>query len=176
MDLRERRVSLESDPFWPDRFETERDRIRSVAGDGLLGCFHVGSTAIRGVPGKPALDVIAVYADADALEAAAGALVEVEGFERPPEGELVIRWDGDEAVFVKLHKPDDARVRAELAFRDYLRDHADARRRYAAVKRDAAADHPDDLEAYTKAKGEFVADVLDRARADGYFDDLPPYA
>lgn len=175
-DLRAKRVSFVPDPYWPDRFEAERERVRSVSGDDLLGVFHVGSTAIPDVPGKPALDVIAVYEDESALEAAADRLVEGEGFERPGEGEVAIRWAGDWAVFVKLHTRDDEKVRAQIAFRDYLRDHPEAREEYVAVKREALEEHPDDLEAYTEAKSEVVSEVFDRAKDAGYLEDLPAFA
>lgn len=175
-DLRAKRVSFVEDPYWPDRFAAERERVRSVSGEGLLGVFHVGSTAIEDVPGKPALDVIAVYEDETALEAAAERLVAEEGFERPGEGEVAIRWEDDWAVFVKLHTRDDHKVRAQVAVRDYLRDHPEAREEYVAVKREALEDHPDDLEAYTEAKGEVVSDLFERAREAGYLEELPEFA
>lgn len=175
-DLRAKRVSFVDDPHWPDRFETERERVRSVSDDEPLGVFHVGSTALEGVPGKPALDVVAVYEDEAALEAAGEALVDEAGFERPGEGRVAIRWEEDWAVFVKLHTRDDHKVRAQVAVRDYLRDHPEAREEYVAVKRRAAEEHPDDLEAYTEAKSEVVSDLFARAEAEGYLEDLPEFA
>lgn len=176
MDLRERGVTFESDPFWPDRFEAERERVEDASEDGLLGVFHVGSTAVREVPGKPALDVIAVYEDDGSMEAAAETLVEKDGFERPAESTVVVRWEAEYAVFVKLHTRDDEKVRAQLAFRDYVRENPDARREYARAKREAADEHDDDLEAYTKAKSDVVESILDRARDAGYYDRLPAFA
>ncbi len=174
MSLKERNVSLELDPYWPERFEIERERLREIC-DDIRGIFHVGSTAIPEVPGKPALDVIAVFEDDTAMEATAQALIEDHGFERPPDGTIVIRWDDEFAVFVKLHTPDDEKVRAQIAFKEYLLDHPDCRAEYADLKEAAAAEHPDDLEAYTKAKGEFVSRVIEQAKADGYYEELPEF-
>lgn len=184
MNLKEE-LWLEPDPVWTDRFEDERERVQSASDDGLLGVFHVGSTAIPDVPGKPALDVLAVYADFGSLRAAAGALTEldpggVDGtYELHAEDEesaLVIRWADDHAVFVKMHTRDDEKVRNQLVFREFLREDADARREYERVKREAAADHPEDPAAYTEAKSAVVADLLERAHAEGYAEDLPAFA
>lgn len=174
MSLKERNVSLEPDPYWPDRYEIERERLLEI-GEGILGVFHVGSTAIPEVPGKPALDVIVVFEDDTAMEATAQTLIEDHGFERPPEGSIVIRWDEAFAVFLKLHTPDDEKVRAQLAFKEYLLDHSEYREEYANLKEAAAAEHPEDLEAYTKAKGEFVSRVIENANAQGYYEELPEY-
>lgn len=174
MNLKERNVSLESDPYWPDRYEIERERLLEI-GEGILGVFHVGSTAIPEVPGKPALDVIAVFEDDTAMEATAQTLIEDHGFERPPEGTIAIRWDDEFAVFLKLHTPDDEKVRAQIAFKEYLRDHPEYRAEYADLKEAAAAEHPENLEAYTKAKGDFVRRVIEDAKADGYYEELPDF-
>ncbi|TKX84807.1 hypothetical protein EXE43_16935, partial [Halorubrum sp. SS5] len=57
MDPKEDGVSLLQDPQWDDRYESARDRVEAASDDRLLDVFHVGSTAIPGVPGKPVLDV-----------------------------------------------------------------------------------------------------------------------
>jgi len=176
VDLQDRNVTLRPDPYWPDRFEDERERILNASDGGLLGTFHVGSTAVPDVPGKPALDVIAVYEDEASLEATVGTLIEDHGFERPAESTVVVRWEDGHAVFVKLHTRDDRKVRAQLAFREYLRENAGAREEYARVKRAAAREHPEDLEAYTEAKSDVVEAILDRAREEGYYDGLPAFA
>jgi len=48
-------ADLRSDPVWTDRHETVRERIEETASAGLVDVFHVGSTAIEDVAGKPAL-------------------------------------------------------------------------------------------------------------------------
>lgn len=175
-ELKERNVAFDSDPYWPHRYESERERIQEVSSDGLLGVFHVGSTALTDVPGKPALDVIAVYDDEEALSAAMERLTDDDRYERAGDSTLVIRWEDDYAVFLKLHTRDDQKVRSQLLFRDYLREHPATRSEYERVKREAAEAHPEDLEAYTKAKTEFVRSVLERAREDGYDERLPDFA
>lgn len=169
-------VTLEPDPVWPDRYEAERKRVREASGDRLLSVFHVGSTAIPDLPGKPALDVIAVYEDEGSLSAAAEALTDGGAYERERDSTVLVRWDDEYVVFVKMHTRDDEKVRNQLAFRECLRENPDARREYERVKREAAAEHPEDLEAYTKAKSDVVSSILERARDEGYYERLPEFA
>lgn len=171
-------ITLEPDPFWPDRYADERDRVLAAAGDDLLDVFHVGSTAIPDLPGKPALDVLAVYPDTASLQAAADAL-DRDGYEPERVDEdaaLCLDWRAEYAVFHKLHTVDAPQWRPQVVFREYLRDHADARRTYADAKRAAADAHPDDPRAYTEAKSDVVRDLLEQARDAGYEARLPAFA
>lgn len=177
MDLREQ-ITLQSDPVWTDRYEDEREQVVDASDDRLLGVFHVGSTAIPDVPGKPALDIIAVYPDDVSMRAAAESLTD-DGFEIEGDHDdcmVVIDWRDDHAVFVKMHLEDDVKVRNQLVFRDFLRENSDACREYEAVKREAVADHAHDHTAYTEAKRDVVSTLLDRAREQGYDERLPEFA
>jgi GrpB-like predicted nucleotidyltransferase (UPF0157 family) len=51
-----------------------------------------------------------------------------------------------------------------LAFRDYLRGHADAARQFADLKRALAARFPRDREAYIDAKSACVREILELVR------------
>lgn len=179
MDPKEQ-VWFEPDPVWTDRFEDERETVEEASDDGLLGVFHVGSTAIPDVPGKPTLDVLVVYEDYDSMRDAAESLGEgdhtIEADNEDEESMVVIDWGDEEAVFVKMHTRDDVKVRNQLIFRDYLRDNEDARREYEEVKHEAVAEHPDDHEAYTKAKTDVVMSVVERAHEEGYDERVPEFA
>jgi GrpB-like predicted nucleotidyltransferase (UPF0157 family) len=177
MDLREE-ITLLEDPVWTERYEQERERILEAAGDELLGVYHVGSTAIPDVPGKPALDVLVVFPEYEPMNEVASTLTE-QGYDLEvdrPECNLVIRWEDDHAVFVKMHTLDDEeKIRNQLVFRDYVRENDEARREYEQVKRKAATEHPDDERAYTEAKSEVVGSILERALQAGYDEQLPEY-
>lgn len=175
-DLKERNVTFTSDPYWPDRYETERERIQDASGSGLLGVFHVGSTAIPDVPGKPALDITAVYDDEESMQTAIERLTDNDRYEQEGDSTVIIRWADDYAVFIKMHTRDDQKVRNQLLFRDFLRENPEARNEYARVKREAEEKHPEDLEAYTKAKSEIVHSLLEQAREEGYDQSLPEFA
>lgn len=173
-------ITLLDDPVWTEKYEREEERLKAAAGEGLLGVHHVGSTAIPDVPGKPALDVLVAFDSFEQVDAAAERIeVEHEEFDRFSETDtsvLVINWADDHAVFHRMHTMDDEdKIRNQILFRDYLRDHADARREYEEVKREAVENHADDPGDYTKAKTDVVADLIQRAKAAGYEERLPEY-
>lgn len=169
-------IELRPDPVYTARFEKERDRMQEAVGDGLLGVFHVGSTAIPDLPGKPALDVLTVFTDEKSMTTAA-AVLDDAGYDLS-EGEdaaVAIDWREDYVVFVKMHSRGDERARNQLLFREYLRENSEARREYEQVKRAAADEHGSDHAAYTKAKSTVVASLLERAREEGYAERLPEF-
>lgn len=170
-------ITFESDPFWEDRYQAERERIVEATGERLLGVFHVGSTAIPDIPGKPVLDIIAVFADQDAMHDAADILTDGRYELESDESDCIVlvRCGDDRATFLKMHTQDDERVRNQLLFRVYLRENPEARRKYERVKREAVERHPEDLQAYTRAKTEVVRSLLEQARAHEYADRLPEF-
>lgn len=174
----EEKITFESEPVWFDRYEEERERIRNHAKDGLLGIFHVGSTAIPDLAGKTVLDVIAVFTDYESMRAAADTLVGGNyelGFDKPDY--IVLTREGDDyAVFVKIHTQDDQKVRNQLIFREYLRENPEARQEYERVKRKAASEHLQDQETYNKAKSKAIKILMRQAHRRGYAEDLPEFA
>jgi len=75
-----------------------------------------------------------------------------------------------------MHTIDDKdKIRSQILFRDYLRNHADARREYGKVKLEAVENHADDPSDYTKAKSDIVADLIECAQATDYEERLPDY-
>lgn len=54
---------LEYDPEWPNRFDREAIRIRSVLGNKALQIEHVGSTSVPGLCAKPIIDILLVVID-----------------------------------------------------------------------------------------------------------------
>ena len=137
--------------------------------------FHVGSTAIPDLTGRPELDVLAVYDDAETMYTAADALVDSdEQWKRTDAAEtIVVYWrDPPEAVYLKLHTPGDQKMLNQIAFRDYLRENEAPRRTYEQIKREAAAAH-NEFQPYQEAKGATVRELTEDAREAGYFDSLP---
>ncbi len=166
------------DPAWHDRFVQVRDRIRDAAGAELLGVYHVGSTAVEGLPAKPVVDVVAVFEEYDAARGVADALV-AAGYDRQrddPDWIVCSRTDADEESVVVHLQPRSAETwREQLIFREFLRDDPEACAEYEAAKRAAVADHPDDVSAYTAAKNETIRSLVAQAREEGYDQRLPEF-
>ena len=168
------RIDLEPDPVWTDRFEAERDRVRSVAGDGLLGLFHVGSTAVPDLAAKPVLDVLAVFGGEAGMRTTAAALVEAGYRLRRADPEWHhLAADAEPPVSLHLRPVRSDVWRDQLVVREYLRDHPSARRGYERVKREAVEAHADEPESYTDAKESFVLALEERAYDEGYGERIP---
>lgn len=165
------------DPVWSERFETERDRIRDAAPDGLLGVFHIGSTAVPDLAAKPVLDVLAVFAGYDPARETAEALV-ADGYDlRRDESDWVRlnRDDGEYPVVVHFRPREADTWRDQVVFREFLREDPGARAEYERAKREAAAEHPDDVHAYTDAKEATILSLTDRAYEEGDAEWLPDF-
>jgi|APHM01.1.fsa_nt_gi Uncharacterized conserved protein len=166
-------MELKPDPVWTSRYERERRRIRSCSDP--IDVFHIGSTAIPDIPGRPQLDVIAVYDDSEIINAAADELLrQGDRWQRnESNGIVVVYWrDPPEAVYLRLHTADDESVARNVAFREYLRENETARQEYEQVKRDAADAH-DRFQPYQEAKSETVRRLTKQAHEAGYIERLP---
>ena len=161
---------VDSDPSWPRKYAAERDRIAPALGDNLLAVWHIGSTAVPGLAAKPVIDIMAAVRSLEAADAAAERFAAL-GYEYLGEFGIperrYLRRGGDERTH-QVHifaAGDTANMSRHLAFRDYLRAHADVREEYAALKRSLAREFPYDIDAYCDGKAAFVQEHEARALA-----------
>jgi GrpB-like predicted nucleotidyltransferase (UPF0157 family) len=164
-------------PQWPLDFEMERNRIALALGKFALRIDHNGSTAVPGLEAKPIIDIQISVAQLQPLRAYAEPLAAL-GYVHVPHA--------DDAVCPFFHRPAEwphthhvhvvesggIEERRALAFRDYLREHADVAREYAALKKHlaarTAAEDALSREAYANEKSEFIERVVQIALAAGY--------
>jgi GrpB-like predicted nucleotidyltransferase (UPF0157 family)/8-oxo-dGTP pyrophosphatase MutT (NUDIX family) len=157
------------DAEWPARFLDERAALSAAIGDWAVGgIHHVGSTAVPGLGAKPIIDILVGVRDLKTSRECFNKLAAL-GYHYAPYRADEMHW---------FCKPDPARrthhlhlvpagaprFRDELAFRDYLRGHADAAREYCALKRRLAEEFEHDRETYTAAKADFIRAALGDAR------------
>lgn len=165
------------DPRWPREFEAERERIARALQALALRIDHHGSTAIPGLAAKPIIDIQISVAPLHPIEAYAGALARL-GYVHVP--------SADDAFCPFLHRPANwphthhvhlvqagsEEERRTLAFRDYLREHAQVALDYETLKRTLAdrfsGDEWESREAYATAKSEFISRIVRMALVEGY--------
>lgn len=163
------------DPGWAAAFEAERTRLGHALGALALRIDHHGSTAVPGLAAKPIIDIQIAVASLTPIEAYARPLALCGYVHQPhvddafaPFFHRPATWPHSHHVHVVQAESDEAR--RTLAFRDYLRAHADAARDYESLKRELAArfagDDPESREAYAAAKTPFVAAIVERALAE----------
>src|SRR4051812_49086339 len=132
------------DAGWPLAFEAEAARLRGALNGLALRIDHHGSTAIPGLMAKPVIDIQVSVPTLQPL-ATYGSKLEAAGYVHVPHA--------DDAVCPFFHRPalwphthhvhvvkrGGQEERRTLAFRDYLRDHANTARQYERLKEAVAA-------------------------------------
>ena len=157
------------DPIWAVEAEAEIQRWTNVV-DGLIGVHHIGSTSVPGLPAKPVLDLMPVFAD-DAARLEARSAVEGMGYDwkgdHSLEGRSDARCKDDDGSTRRIHAHcytlGHPAIRRHLAFRDALRENAALRAGYTAVKAACAARHPAGGEGYQSCKSAWIDKVEARA-------------
>jgi GrpB-like predicted nucleotidyltransferase (UPF0157 family) len=154
---------VEYDARWPAIFAAEQQRIRDQCGTLALRLEHVGGTSIPGMCAKPVLDIAAGRPRNTPTQEYVTALKQA-GYEHRGEqgvpGRQFFRRGQPRAYHLHLVEEGGPLWRDYLAFRDYLRAHADATNRFADVKRVLAARFSRDREAYMNAKSPHVEEIL----------------
>jgi GrpB-like predicted nucleotidyltransferase (UPF0157 family) len=165
------------DPGWPAAFEAEAIRIRTALGPLAMRIDHHGSTSIPGLGAKPIIDIQVSVAALQPIAAYSERLQAI-GYLHVPHADDSFcpffhrpsRWPHSHHVHVVERS--GVEERRTLAFRDYLRDHADAAREYEHLKRDLArqltATNRESREAYSRAKTDFIERVVAMALSSGY--------
>jgi GrpB-like predicted nucleotidyltransferase (UPF0157 family) len=160
------------DVTWPARFEEECAQLRRVLTPWLAGPIeHVGSTAIPGLAAKPVIDIMAGVESLEGSKPAIAAAIGLGYCYFPYQAELK-HWFCKPSPAYRTHHLHLVPIASPqwirpIAFRDYLRAHADVTAEYEAIKRRLANEFRLDREAYTQAKGPFIEAVTDRALAIG---------
>jgi GrpB-like predicted nucleotidyltransferase (UPF0157 family) len=154
---------------WRVAFADEASAISKALAGLSIELHHIGSTAIPGMVAKPVIDMLAIVADLEELDAHAHPLTDL-GYEALGEFGIAGRR------YFRKHSPDGARthqlhafaadsphVQRHLDFRDYLRASPDDAAAYAALKKRLAAQCGSDMRAYSDGKTEFIIAVEQRA-------------
>ena len=156
------------DPRWSARFEQESAALTDAIGEWVAGgVHHVGSTAVPGLAAKPVIDILVGVRSLEESRACFGRLGELDYLYFPYRSDEM-HWfckphPSRRTHHLHLAPIDGERFRDELAFRDYLRVHADVAAEYGELKRRLAEEFRDDREGYTEAKSEFIRGVVGRA-------------
>ena len=157
------------DPNWPQTAAREIDALMADV-PGLLVVHHIGSTSVPGLPAKPIIDLLPVFTDTTAQNAAREAFEKL-GFEWMGEYGLAGRsycrkTDPGSGVrrfqahgYAKGHSD----IERHLAFRDALRKNASLRAAYTSVKAACAARFPEGGEAYGACKADWINKAEARA-------------
>lgn len=155
---------------WPVEYDALAAILWRAVGDVAVSIEHVGSTSVPGLAAKPILDIDIVIASRHDLPAIAERLTKLgyahngdqgcpgrEAFKFPdtsvPHDPSGRHWPRHHLYVCDV---DNIYYRRHVAFRDYLRSHADVAKEYGELKLSLAETYRDDRNGYTEAKTEFV--------------------
>ena len=156
------------DPSWPTKFESEKTLIEKTLGSWIVGgVHHVGSTAVPGLSAKPVIDIMVGVKNLEEAKPCIELLEKIHYMYFPYRPEIM-HWFCKPSMEHRTHHlhmmEEGSRAWKErLAFRDYLRLHADVRDAYQKLKISLAEKFRDDRESYTDSKTEFVRTIVARA-------------
>ncbi|MFD1407196.1 GrpB family protein [Kroppenstedtia eburnea] len=159
---------VEYDPRWPELFDREADRVRSILGNKALRVEHVGSTSVPGLCAKPIIDMLLVVADS-ADEPSYVPALEAAGYTlriREPEWFEHRMFKGPD-IDINLHvfSAGMSEIERMLRFRDWLRANDTDRDNYARAKRNLAQRVWRHVQHYADAKTSIIQEIMDRANA-----------
>jgi GrpB-like predicted nucleotidyltransferase (UPF0157 family) len=151
-------------PNWPNKFEAEKKLVEQTLGTWIKGGVeHVGSTSMPGMTAKPVIDIMVGVEDLERAKACIP-LLESIGYCYAPYKPELMHWFCKPSLerreyHLYLMEPTSDEWKARIAFRDYLKKHANIAQEYLKLKQDLASRYKNDREAYTQAKESFVKEV-----------------
>ncbi len=151
------------DPEWPQRFEREAMRVKTLLGEQVLLIEHVGSTSVPGLAAKPVIDIVLAIADS-ANEPTYVPTLEAAGYvlriREPDWHEHRMFKEPDTDINLHVFSLDCPEIDRMLLFRNWLRKNASDRQLYERTKRKLAPQNWKDVQDYADAKTLVVEEIL----------------
>ena len=166
--IKKRVIVMPYNEEWKKAFSDIKKELDDALGDLALSIEHVGSTSVEGLSAKPIIDIDVVIEDISKLESVIAALEKIgyrhEGDLGVP-GREAFKYDCKEHL-MKHHlyvcAKEAKELKRHLAFRDYLRTHAEAVEAYSKVKEEGARLYPEDIDKYIEYKSPVIEDIYNK--------------
>jgi GrpB-like predicted nucleotidyltransferase (UPF0157 family) len=162
-------VVVPYDPSWIDNFDRERTAILATPGlDAVV--HHIGSTAVVGLAAKPIIDILLDVDDITRLNDLNAHFTRLgytpRGENGIPGRHYFVKGSPERSHHLHAFAANSHHALRHLAFRDFLRRHAELRDQYAAVKQNAAKTCGNNSETYAALKDDFVRQLEAMAMAE----------
>lgn len=157
-------VFQDYNPLYPELFLKEKDRLLSSL-TLPCGVEHVGSSAVKGLGGKPIIDILLV-ADLEDLESISTALQHIGYIYRPSHSSedhlfLKRKSENEDVVAYHIHlcSSKSQNAQALIRFRDYLVENPSKAKQYGEIKKLAADQANGEGLSYRQKKADFFKDL-----------------
>lgn len=150
---------------WPEIYEREAALIQRILGEELIYIEHVGGTAVKGMPGRPIVDIAAAVRNLAKIDFYHMALKAI-GYE--PVAEITIpharHFMKDSVADLFVFPDEHPMITAMIDHRDYLRAHPEEAEDLREFKAKLFKKYPHDYAAYHEHKEAYLKE-LSRASA-----------
>ncbi len=161
------------DPYndqWPLYYRQESELLRAQLGDLLLRSYHIGSTAIVGMPfSKPVIDLVIEVDNLDVLSSITS-LLQKQGYGPlsrsiiPHRSYITSKLSKGFRFNCHIFERADPQIIRYVRFRDYLSEHSEERNQYAALKQKLAVAYSQDINGYVQGKSDLIRSIDAKAK------------
>jgi len=152
---------------WCLQFREEAVKIQHIFQQEIAEIHHIGSTSVSGLKAKPIIDMMPVVKNIEVVDQY-NEEMQVLGYE--PKGEngipgrrFFIKGKDRRTHHVHIFQEGSYHIERHLAFRDYLRAHANEKQKYGDLKDNLAKQFPYDMESYINGKEALVKEIEAKA-------------
>lgn len=148
---------------WEKKFEEESEQLREIFGSEIVTIHHIGSTSVNRLKSKPIIDIMPVVQDITKMDNYNDRMIAI-GYEPKGEngipGRRYFKKGGDQRTHhIHIYEKDNCEIERHLAFREYLRMHANVSKEYGDLKEALAKQFPYDIELYINGKAQLASEI-----------------
>ena len=156
------------DPNWLILFDQESEKISDIIGNNILETYHIGSTSITGMTGKPTIDILIIVKDVSKISQRIAGMKKIGytslgSFNAKDSHLFEKEKNGKRTFIVHFYQKDHPEIKQILAIRDYLRNHENEAKKYSDMKLSLFQKFPSDYKQYRKLKDEYMKSLKERA-------------
>jgi len=154
---------------WVMLFKNEAEAIQVILGSYLCNIYHIGSTAIPGMPAKPVIDIMLECNNLDDIRVITEKLNTLKYYDIrrhviPHRSFFTRRQDEDISYHLHIRERGDPQIKRHVIFRDYVIHHPEDAKAYAALKRKLANQFADNINNYVFGKDKLVQEIDSKAK------------
>lgn len=151
---------------WTIEFMEEERRIRREIHESIVAIHHIGSTAVRGLPAKPIIDIAIELLSFDEGNRCVPGLEKLgysyKGTDVLPDRHYFNKGE-PRTHQIHMYQSGSENLNKQLLLRDYLNINKEARKEYQQLKECLAKEYSTNKFAYAEAKTNFINKIIREA-------------
>jgi GrpB-like predicted nucleotidyltransferase (UPF0157 family) len=149
-------------------FKDESEKIYNIFGNEIINIYHIGSTAIPNIKGKPIIDILVEVKNIKNVDKFINGM-ELEGYEHKGEFGIVgrrffIKGRNIRTHHIHIFETANEEITRHLSFKDFMNAHPKEAQHYSQLKQILAEKYPTDIEKYIEGKNAYIKEIDERAK------------